>query len=109
MGSGSLSAMAVLESGWKPNLELEEAKTLMRNAIAAGVFNDLMTGSHVDLCVITREKAEIIRPFDVANVKGERQGSYRYARGSSAVLSTRVIPIEVETTEVRKVEKMETV
>ena len=50
MGSGSLSAMAVLESGWKPNLELEEAKTLMRNAIAAGVFNDLMSGSHVDLC-----------------------------------------------------------
>ena len=108
MGSGSLAAMAVMEAGWKPDLELEDAKQLMRNTIAAGIFNDLMSGSHVDLCIITREKSEIIRPYDIANVKGERQGSYRYARGSSAVLSTRTIPIEVESTEVRRVESMDT-
>ena len=99
--------MAVMEAGWRPNLELEEAKQLMRNTIAAGIFNDLMSGSNVDLCVITREKAEIIRPYDEANVKGTRQGSYRYARGSTAVLSTRVIPFEVEATEVRRAESME--
>lgn len=108
MGSGSLAAMAFLEAGWKPDLELEEAKTLMRNAIAGGVFNDLMSGSHVDLCVITRDKAEVIRPFDVANVKGERQGSYRYPKGTSTVVSTKVVPIEVESTEVRPIEVMDT-
>jgi len=107
MGSGSLAAMAVMEAGWKPDLELEDAKKLMRDTIAAGIFNDLMSGSHVDICVITRDKAELIRPFDVANVKGERQGSYRYARGSTAVLSTRVIPLVVESTEVRRVESMD--
>jgi len=109
MGSGSLAAMAFLEAGWKPDLELEEAKTLMRNAIAGGVFNDLMSGSHVDLCVITRDKAEVIRPFDVANVKGERQGSYRYPKGTSTVVSTKVVPIEVESTEVHPIEVMDTV
>ncbi|EFX81362.1 proteasome subunit beta type-7-like [Daphnia pulex] len=110
MGSGSLAAMAFLESGWKPDMELAEAKVLMRNAICGGIFNDLMSGSHVDLCIITREKAEMIRPFEVANVKGERQGSYRYPRGCTATLSTRVIPIEIESTVVRPVgeESMDT-
>lgn len=101
MGSGSLAAMAFLEAGWKPDLELNEAKELMRTAICGGIFNDLMSGSHVDLCIITREKAEMIRPFEVANVKGTRQGSYRYLRGCTATLSTRVIPIEIESTVVR--------
>ena len=105
MGSGSLAAMAFLEAGWRPNLELEEAKTLMRNAIAGGIFNDLYSGSHVDLCIITKEKAEVIRPYDKANVKGERQASYRYPRGCTAVLSTKVVPIEVESTEVRPIEE----
>lgn len=110
MGSGSLAAMAFLESGWKPDMELAEAKVLMRNAICGGIFNDLMSGSHVDLCIITREKAEMIRPFEVANVKGERQGSYRYPHGCTATLSTRVIPIEIESTVVRPVaeESMDT-
>merc|ERR1712071_21420 len=108
MGSGSLAAMAFLESGWKPDLELEEAKVLMRNAIAGGIFNDLMSGSHADLAIITRDKAEIIRPFDIANVKGERQGNYQYSKGTTSVLSTKVIPIEVESTEVRPVETMDT-
>lgn len=101
MGSGSLAAMAFLESQWKPDMELEEAKLLMRNAICGGIFNDLMSGSHVDLCVITREKAEMIRPYEVANVKGQRQGSYRYPRGCTATLSTRVIPLVVESEQVR--------
>lgn len=105
MGSGSLAAMAFLEAGWRPNLELDEAKMLMRNAIAGGIFNDLMSGSHVDMCIITKEKAEVIRPYDVANVKGERQASYRYPRGCTAVLSTKVVPVEVESTEVRPIEE----
>merc|ERR1711928_148836 len=52
--------------------------------------------------------AQVIRPFDVANVKGERQGSYRYPKGTTSVVSTKVVPIEVESTEVRPIEVMDT-
>lgn len=44
----------------------------MRDAIAAGIFNDLYSGSNIDLCVITRDGATHVRPYDVANVKGKR-------------------------------------
>lgn len=52
--------------------QLEEAKQMVRDAIAAGIFNDLYSGSNVDLCVITRDGATHVRPYDVANVKGKR-------------------------------------
>ena len=45
---------------------------LVRDAIAAGIFNDLGSGSYVDLCVITKDKVEYLRPFDEANEKGRR-------------------------------------
>jgi len=41
MGSGSLAAMTVFESRWKPDMTEEEGKKLVRDAIASGVFNDL--------------------------------------------------------------------
>lgn len=72
MGSGSLAAMSVLEDRWKPNLSEEEAKELVADAIRAGIFNDLGSGSNVDLCVITKDKTEMLRPYHVANAKGER-------------------------------------
>ena len=45
---------------------------LVRDAIAAGIFNDLGSGSNIDLCVITKDKVEFLRPYDEANLKGER-------------------------------------
>lgn len=72
MGSGSLAAMAVLETGYKDNLSEEEAKELVANAIRAGIFNDLGSGSNVDLCVITKDKSEMIRPYQLACQKGVR-------------------------------------
>lgn len=69
-GSGSLAAMAVFEAGWKPNLTEEEGKKLVRDAIAAGIFNDLGSGSNVDLCVIRNTgPAQYLRTYDEANVK----------------------------------------
>jgi len=53
-------------------MEREEAMQLVRDAIAAGIFNDLGSGSNIDLCVITADKTEYLRPFDVANLKGQR-------------------------------------
>ncbi|XP_069193862.1 proteasome subunit beta type-7-like [Procambarus clarkii] len=103
MGSGSLAAMSVFESRWKPNMELDDAKQLVRDAIAGGVFNDLGSGSNIDLCVITKDGATMIRPYDVANVKGQRQGKYEYKRGTTEVLTTTVRPIQIVSETVKKV------
>lgn len=95
MGSGSLAAMAVFEDRYVPNMELQEAKELVKDAIRAGIFNDLGSGSNVDLCVITADKTDYIRPYEVANEKGVRAGDYRYKRGTTAVLETSVRKFEV--------------
>lgn len=50
----------------------DAAKQLVRDAIAAGIFNDLGSGSNIDLCVITKNKVNYIRPHDEANKKGVR-------------------------------------
>ena len=57
MGSGSLAAMSVFEADYREDLSREEACTLVARAIKAGIFNDLGSGSNVDLCVITKARA----------------------------------------------------
>ena len=106
MGSGSLAAMATFEARFKPNMELQEAKELVADAIGAGVFNDLGAGSNIDLCVITKDGVDYIRPYKVANVRPDRnRTSVKYKRGSTAVLSETVenvvehiepVPMETE-------------
>lgn len=54
MGSGSLAAMSVFETGYRAEMTLEEAKTLVHDAVCAGIFNDEGSGSFVDLCVISK-------------------------------------------------------
>lgn len=68
----------------------------VRNAVAAGIFNDLGSGSNVDLCVIRKDKVDFLRTYEEANVKGKRQASYRYKKGTTTVLTTKVIPIVAE-------------
>lgn len=105
MGSGSLAAMAVFEDRYKPNLSEQEAKDLVADAIRAGIFNDLGSGSNVDLCVITKDKAEMLRPYHEANVKGVRQGNYLFRRGTTQVLKSQVkkVQYEVLSTSVREI------
>lgn len=47
----------MFETSWKRNLTRDEAVKLCSDAILAGIFNDLGSGSNVDVCVITSEKA----------------------------------------------------
>jgi 20S proteasome subunit beta 2 len=54
MGSGSLAAMAFLESYFKDDLSEEEAIELVNQAIQSGIFNDLGSGSNVDITVIRK-------------------------------------------------------
>lgn len=77
MGSGSLAAMSVFESRYRADMEEEEAKKLVRDAIAGGVFNDLGSGSNIDLCIIRKDKTvEFLRNYEIANKKGERTVSF---------------------------------
>jgi|GEM_PF-136779 len=52
MGSGSLAAMSVFEQQYKDDMTEEEGIKIVAEAIKAGIFNDLGSGSNVDVCVI---------------------------------------------------------
>lgn len=52
MGSGSLAAMAVFESRYYEEMDEESAITLVKDSIKAGIFNDLGSGSNVDVTII---------------------------------------------------------
>ncbi|XP_004677410.1 PREDICTED: proteasome subunit beta type-7 [Condylura cristata] len=99
MGSGSLAAMAVFEDKFRPDMEEEEAKQLVSDAIAAGIFNDLGSGSNIDLCVISKAKLDFLRPYSVPNKKGTRFGRYRCEKGTTATLTEKVTPLEIEVLE----------
>lgn len=64
MGSGSLAAMAIFESAYKENMTRKEAIDLVARAIRSGVFNDLGSGSNVDVCVITKSGTETLRNYE---------------------------------------------
>lgn len=55
MGSGSLAAMAVFESRYTEDMDEAAAMELVKDAIRAGIFNDLGSGSNVDITVIRRD------------------------------------------------------
>lgn len=107
MGSGSLAAMSVFESRYKDNMTEEEGKKLVRDAIAAGVFNDLGSGSNIDLCIITKGKVDYLRNYEIANKRGVREGNYKYPVGATTVLKTTRIPIEIVSETVETEEPME--
>ncbi|CAN9504681.1 unnamed protein product [Ophioblennius macclurei] len=107
MGSGAAAAASVFEDRFKANMELEEGKQLVRDAIAAGIFCDLGSGSNVDLCVITDAGVDIIRSFDKLGVKEEKGGQYKYKRGTTGVLSKTVTPLNLEVVE-QSVQMMDT-
>ncbi|ORX44421.1 proteasome subunit beta type-7 [Hesseltinella vesiculosa] len=86
MGSGSLAAMSVFESRWKPNMTREEAIEIVNDAIEAGIFNDLGSGSNVDVCVIEKNKTDYLRNYGRPNERGVKEQSYRFPRGTTAVL-----------------------
>lgn len=91
MGSGSLAAMSVFETQWKPKLTEQEAIDLASNAIQAGIFNDLGSGSNVDVAVITKDKTTLKRGYVKPNERSQKQKSYVFKRGTTAVLNEKVI------------------
>ncbi|ODV98471.1 hypothetical protein PACTADRAFT_36712 [Pachysolen tannophilus NRRL Y-2460] len=87
LGSGSLAAMAVLESNWRDGLTKEEAIKLCSDAIEAGIWNDLGSGSNVDVCVMEIGKdAQLYRNYLTPNTRAQKSKSYKFPRGSTAIL-----------------------
>ncbi|KAI6916167.1 Proteasome subunit beta [Hortaea werneckii] len=94
MGSGSLAAMSVFETQWQKNLSRDDAVNLCANAIQAGIFNDLGSGSNVDVCVITPEKTQMLRNYITPNVREKKMRDYKFPRGTTAVLNEKIIKKE---------------
>ena len=136
MGSGSLNAMAVFEADYREGMGEEEAVALVARAVRAGIFNDLGSGSNVDVCVIRKKAAGAAKeagagaaaaaaaaaPEDLVEVDYKRgfeilQGrTYErahpvvYAKGTTPVVATKVMPLHsaVRVLEGEPAEAMET-
>lgn len=91
MGSGSLAAMSVFETQWKPSLTQDEAVKLASEAIQAGIFNDLGSGSNVDVAIITKDKTTLKRGFVKPNERSAKLKSYAFQKGTTAVLNEKII------------------
>ena len=91
MGSGSLAAMSVFETAWRPKLNQEQAVKLCSEAIQAGIFNDLGSGSNVDVAIITPEKTTLRRNYVKPNERSAKLKSYAFQPGTTAVLNEKVI------------------
>jgi len=95
LGSGSLAAMTVLEAHYKPEMTIDEGKRLVQEAIRAGIFNDLGSGSNVDLCVIESGKVDYLRNYEIAATRTFRKPTpYIYPKGTTAVISETFIKFE---------------
>uniref|UniRef100_A0A7S3K5B8 Proteasome subunit beta n=1 Tax=Aureoumbra lagunensis TaxID=44058 RepID=A0A7S3K5B8_9STRA len=98
MGSGSLAAMSVFETGYRDNMDEADAIELVKDAIFGGIFNDLGSGSNVDIAIIrtAQAKAEIFRGFRKPNDTSILRSSYarpvnlKPPSGATTVLSTQV-------------------
>lgn len=85
MGSGSLAAMAVFETGWKAGMSRSDAVDLVCQAIEAGIFNDLGSGSNVDVCVIEKNKSQMMRNYKTPNQRANKDLKYVPRDGATAV------------------------
>jgi 20S proteasome alpha/beta subunit len=77
LGSGSVNAMAVLESAFDDlnldtsvrvfnTISVAEGINMVRNAVSGGIMNDLGSGSHINFCVITAEEVKSWRERNIA-------------------------------------------
>jgi 20S proteasome subunit beta 2 len=95
MGSGSLAAMAIFETQWKKNCTRDEAVQVCAEAIKAGIFNDLGSGSNVDVCVIEKGKpTQVMRNYIKPNERVKKERNYKFPRGTTAYLNQKIITKE---------------
>lgn len=86
MGSGSLNAMAIFEAKWKKDLDRNAAIELVSEAIQAGIFNDLGSGSNVDITIITATETVVLRNYHKPNERGIKEQAYTFSPGTTSIL-----------------------
>lgn len=95
MGSGSLAAMSVFETGYRDEMDEADAIELVKEAIFGGIFNDLGSGSNCDVVVIRANgETEINRGFRTPNDSSVLRAAYARPpnlhppSGATAILGT---------------------
>nr|UXY87409.1 26S proteasome SU [Cryptomonas sp.] len=61
MGSGSLAAMSILEQLYRDYMDLSTGLFVIKEAILAGIYNDLGSGGNIDFCIITKHSTKLVR------------------------------------------------
>ncbi|CAK4460035.1 unnamed protein product [Aphanomyces euteiches] len=106
MGSGSLAAMSIFEAGYQDDMDEASAKKLVQQAILAGIFNDLGSGSNVDICTIKRgptgevvveKEFNCIKPNEVSVLRNQinRNVVTSIPRGATPVVRQHFEPLLV--------------
>jgi len=88
MGSGSLAAMSVLESRYHDDMSEAEAMSVVEYAIRGGVFNDLGSGSNVDLCKVALPPTAFRYPVGSFPIVKERVEVFAPASASAQQRAT---------------------
>jgi len=89
MGSGSLAAMSILETNYRDDLSEQEAIDLVKDALEAGIFHDLGSGSNVNIYSVKREGVTKYEKYRVYNKKEfTNSDSYKFEKGTTEVLET---------------------
>jgi len=86
-GSGSLAAISIFESQWRENMERDEAIELVKEAVKAGILNDMGSGFNIDLVVIEKDRVEYCPRIEVPCPTVEKVENYKFRPGTTAILS----------------------
>jgi len=94
MGSGSLAAMAILETEYKSGMTSAEGIALVSKAIMAGIMNDLGSGGNVDVCVITKDSpCQILRNHLKPNERKFKAAYKGFPKGTTPVLKEDIVKL----------------
>ena len=76
----------IFESKWKKDLDRNSAIELVSEAVQAGIFNDLGSGSNVDITIITASETVVLRNYYKPNERTSKEQAYTFSPGSTSIL-----------------------
>ena len=98
LGSGGLAAMSVLESRHRSDLTVEEAIQICKDAVGAGITNDLGSGSQIDLCIISatgvKYQRAVVMEESLPTSHGERASDELLRQRNTAAESTKSMVLD---------------
>jgi len=95
-GSGGYTSLSVIEDRYKQDMNEDDAKQLVRDALYASTTTDLYSGSKINMFVLTKEKLDKFLPYEIVGVRGDKHADYTLPKGTTQVLSTSVKKIEFD-------------